>query len=146
VATDVATRAELIVALSDLKVVRLLRAAANGTAGPVSKLGPAPTFRRDIFEARRRIVPEPRFEPRPVIHPTPRFESRPVIHPRPEVRCEPICKAPLEPEQPARLQSPLQPPWKLLPWKNPVQLAPKIKVTILRPDIVSKGMLLDLFI
>jgi hypothetical protein len=138
-------QAALLEAASDLKVVRLLRAAMNSDEGRVSPLGPAPNNRGDRFEPRRRIEPTPRIEPRKVIHPTPRFEPRFTIHPLP--RIEPLPSlAPIEPEQPVRIKSPIEPPWKVQLWELPIPPPPKIKPVVHRPDIVSKGLLLDLFI
>jgi hypothetical protein len=136
----------LIVAALDLQLVRLVRGAMAGGAGgaPVSGLGPAPN--PALLHARRRVEPEPRFEPRPVIHPTPRFEPRPVIHAAPRVELQP-CEPPHEPEVPVRAKSPIEPPWKVLPWEHPPeQPAPRVKLAIYRPDVVSKGSLIDFFI
>jgi hypothetical protein len=138
--------AALIVAASDLKVVKLLRAAMGTGGGRATPLGPAPTFHCDTFCPRRRIEPTPRIEPRKVIHPTPRFEPRPVIHPRPRLDQPLALSAPVEPEQPIRSHNPIQPPWKQLPWEMPIPAAPKIKVVVHRTDVVSKGLLLDMFI
>ena len=142
---DVASNVSLIVAALDLKLVRLLRGAMadNPHGQPVSGLGPAPT--NLSFGSRPRVEPEPRFEPRKRIEPTPHFEPRPVIRPEPRVE-PPLCEAPHEPEMPSRLKSPIEPPWRVLPWEQPVQPAPKVKLTIVRPDVVSKGSLIDFFI
>ena len=138
----------LIVAALDLKLVRLVRGAMapNPNGKPVAFIGPAPTNAR--FLPRPVVHPTPRFEPRPVIHPTPRFEPRLVIHPRPRVEPLPCaCEPPHEPEMPARSKSPIEPPWKVLPWEQPPgQPAPKVKLAIYRPDVVSKGSLIDFFI
>jgi hypothetical protein len=139
------SQAALLVAAADLKVVRLLRAAMNGCGCRVTALGPAPNLRCDRFEPRLRVHPTPRFEPRPVIHPTPRFEARFTIHPRPNIADQPLA-APVEPEQPIRFHSPIQAPWKVLPWETPILPQAKIKRIVQRPDIVSKGLLLDMFI
>jgi hypothetical protein len=124
----------LIVASLDLKLVRLLRGAMNAGCHPCGDIGP-----------RRRHEPEPRFEPRKVFHPTPRFEPRKTIHVEPRV-VETPSPAPAEPEQPTRLESPLQPPWKVAVWKCPIQPTPQIKVVVHRPDVVTKGSLIDFFI
>jgi hypothetical protein len=46
--------------------------------------------------------------------------------------------------------SPIQPPWKVLPWENrPAERARpihKVKVVIGPPDMCSKGNVIDLFI
>ena len=136
----------LIVAALDLNLVRLVRGAMadNPNGSPVSGLGPAPN--PTLLHARRRVEPEPRFEPRPVIHPTPRFEPRPVIRPEPRVELLP-CEPPHEPEMPVRSKSPIEPPWKVLPWEQPPEPpAPKVKLAIYQSDVVSKGSLIDFFI
>ncbi len=137
--------ASLIVAAMDLKLVRLLRDAmrsADAAAGPIGMAcgGTSPGV-----APRRRIEPEARIEPRRVITPEPRIEPRQTI--RVESRVVEVAPAPvpLEPEHPCRTHSPIQPPWKVRLWETPVPPAPKIKVVIQRPDIVSKGSLIDLF-
>jgi hypothetical protein len=133
----------VIVAALDLKLVRLLREAMRGADAAAGK-GPLGTARRVLA---RRVEPEPRIEPRHVIRPEPRFEPRPVVHPEPKLPAAPAPTAPpLEPEKPCKTESPIRPPWKVLPWQTPVQPAPKVKLIIRRPDIVSKGSLLDFFI
>ena len=141
-----AANVSLIVAALDLNLVRLVRGAMadNPNGSPVSGLGPAPN--NDRFEPRRRVEPEPRFEPRPVVHPAPRFLPRPVIHPAPRVEPRP-CEPPHEPEMPVRTRSPIEPPWKVLPWDQPPEPPePRVKLAIYRPDVVSKGSLIDFFI
>ena len=39
----------------------------------------------------------------------------------------------------------LLPPGKTMPWENPAQPATKVKVVKVRPDIVRKGAMVDLF-
>ena len=145
-------RVDLLVAALDLKVVRLVRDAIRTTelsAGGVP--GPLGTIVSPLrLEARRRIEPELLIEPRVVYHPTPYIEPRPVIHPTPTYApapvCQPPCEPPTQPEDPCRPHSPIQPPWRVLPWKIPSQPPPKVKVVVIRPDIVSKGSLIDFFI
>jgi hypothetical protein len=107
--------------------------------GIIEKPGVGPRFQ---------FTPTPRFEPRRVYHPQPAFDRRDTIHIQPRVVDDlpPPPKAPLEPEMPSRLKSPIQPPWKILPWKTPVPPQPQIKVIQRRPDIVNKGSLIDFFI
>jgi hypothetical protein len=138
----------------DLQLVRLVRGAiraadiGSGRGQPVSGLGPAPTPPPALH-----VHPEPVYEPRQHIHPEPRVEPRPVIHPAPRVEpCPPIlaCPAPSEPIEikaaPCPHPSPFQPPWRVLPWQNPVPPRPVLKVVMRRPDIVRRGQLLDVFI
>jgi hypothetical protein len=139
----------VLVAALDLKLVRLLRGAM---AGQLNAFGPpgagvGPRGARQ-FEPRHRIEPEPRFEPRKRIEPTPRFEPRPVIHPEPRVEQQP-CQVPHEPEMPLRTRSPLEPPWRVVPWKPsaaPAQSRPQVKLLIVQPDVITKGTLIDFFI
>jgi hypothetical protein len=142
----------LIVATLDLQMVRLVRAAmAGGGAGkhPDGPIHPAPKF-----EPRKRIEPEPVIEPRRRIEPEPRFDPRPKLRP---YDVQPPCCAPCdsaiatEPaEKASRSTSPIEPPWKVLPWENPPEPAPrvvrKIKVFLTPPDMHSKGSVIDLFI
>ena len=98
VATTFQDVAALAVALSDLKVVQLLRDAirtADLSGGKVCCDGAVARRLDDCYEARRHIHPEPKYENRVVYHPTPRYLPRPVICPtrawkratRPPRRC-----------------------------------------------------------
>jgi len=133
----------LITATLDLQLVRLLRAATLDDAalrcGVRRVIDPEP----EILP-RRRVEPEVFIEPRVRIEPTPVFEPRPVI----EVKPTEVCLPPTPDQCVAATYSktPLEPPWKVMPWENPSQPAPKIKVVIHRPDIVTKGSLIDFFI
>lgn len=42
--------------------------------------------------------------------------------------------------------SPLQPPWKSLPWEQPASDAPQIKIVLYQPDMRHKGTLVDCFV
>jgi hypothetical protein len=145
----------LITATADLRVVSLLRDAirtadlSSGKRFPIAKIGPAP----DIIERRFRLQPETEILPRKRIEPTPRIEPRRVI--RPPDRFEPcgekLVPIPIpDPSCPCNphFKSPIQPPWKVLPWQEPpaVRPAPRIKVVVRPPDIVHKGSLIDFFI
>jgi len=146
---------QLLTAALDLKLVTLLRGAmrsadiASGRMEPVSQLGPAPTPPPPAG-----LHPEPVIEPRLHFHPTPRFEPRPVIHLAARVeQPAPInLPTPVEVDPPAcgcdtggKTPS-LLPPWSIMPWQNPVMPRPKVKVVQYRPDIISKGSLLDFFV
>jgi hypothetical protein len=145
----------LITATADLRVVSLLRDAIrtadlhSGKRLPIAEIGPAPNTIERRFRVqpeteilpRKRIEPMPRIEPRRVIRPADRFEPCgeklvPVPIPDPSCPCKP------------RFKSPIQPPWKVLPWQAPaaVRPAPRIKVVVRPPDIVHKGSLIDFFI
>jgi hypothetical protein len=56
---------------------------------------------------------------------------------------------PCETSMPApaiKLQNPIQPPWKVLPWANAPQPRQTIKVHLHRTDVIRKGSVLDLFV
>jgi hypothetical protein len=142
----------LLVAALDLKLVQLIRDAIRVTdlAGATERggsIGPEPTI-----EPRRHYEPTPVFEPRQHIHPAPIYE-RPRVIARgvaPACRVEPpvtpgepaVCPMECAPPAPPFMQ----PPWKTLPWENSAQPAVKVKVVKIKPDIVRKGSLVDLFL
>ena len=140
----------LVVAALDLELVRLVRAAMRGDCRCDGKvIHPEPRI-----EPRKRIEPEPRIEPRKRIEPTPVFEPR-KKHRQDEVgSCCAACvsAAPVESvEKVPHPPCPVEPPWKVLPWDERVRSAPvravrRIKVLRVRPDIQSKGSVIDLFI
>ena len=101
----------------------------------------------------RDVHPDPVYEPRPHIHPEPRFEPRPVIHPAPRVEPSPpilACPRACEPIEvnpaPVPHPSPIQPPWRVLPWQVPVPPRPVHKAVRRPPQIVRRGQVLDVFI
>jgi hypothetical protein len=142
----------LIVATLDLQLVRLVRDAMRGAdkaaGGAMGLIHPAP-----VVEPRHRHQPDPVIEPR--LHHRP----APVIEPPLKMRSEDAvwsytqCVSPMEPasaENVSRSTSPIEPPWKVLPWEDRSLPAPRvvrrIKVVVGRPDIQSKGNVIDLFI
>ena len=144
----------LVVAALDLKLVRLVRAAMQpgngGAPGPMRLIQPQPGA-----GPRRRAEPEPVVEPRPRVRPEPAVEPRQTLGmgvPRSD-RCDGC--GPVVPTEPAEKSpnssSPVEPPWKVLPWEDrpppaPVRYVPVIKVIQARPDIQCKGSVIDLFI
>lgn len=135
----------LIVAAMDLSLVRLVRDAmrtADNSAAGVASTHPAAC---DRFESRN-LHPTPVYEPRRVLHPTPRYEPRPVLHPTPRVECPPVDReSDCEPKPQAKT-NPIQPPWKVMPWQNPPELPPVIKIVLKNPDVHRSGRLIDCFI
>lgn len=134
-----------VVAALDLKLVRLIRDAMADGPGPGGIAGvhqPDPTI-----EPRHSVTPEPDIAPRRTVHPEPRFEPRAVIHPDPEVEpVPPLYAGPCESERAGRANSPVEPPWAVLPWEQPLPVtAPppsRVKAARVRPDI-AKGRLID---
>ncbi len=136
----------LIVASLDLQLVRLLRSAIRTADRASNPCGCGPAAR---FEPRQVIHSTPRYEPRPVLPPTPRFEPRCIERPLktcldPDLRSAPC--APDAPQATHIAKSPIQPPWKTLPWENPPPPAKVVKIIIRRPDNLSKGSIIDCFI
>lgn len=151
--SSLSDQANLLVAALDLNLVRLLRGAmraadaqgaAGGSAAGGCGCGPAATY-----EPRPHVHPEPVIEPRPHLHPQLRIEPRPVLHPTPRVNTTlPIEQGgPVECIEVCKARSPIEPPWKVLPW--PVE-GPRVTVKVkrIRPrtDIITKGSLIDCFI
>jgi hypothetical protein len=142
--------ASLVIATFDLSVVRLLRGAIAtadlASAAAAGGAGGCAADRR--IEDRPVLHPEPRIEARQVIYPDPRIEPRRVFHP---VVIEPFPVDPgaVAPES-ERLDanaSPLDPPWKKVPWKDPLPAPPppKVKRVYRPPDISCRGDLFDFF-
>ena len=140
----------LLVAALDLKLVQLVRGAmraadAQGHPGAGDLFVPSP-----VIEPRRRFHPEPAIEPRRHIRPEPRIEPRPVHRPddASPSRCAPVVV--VAPADTKSSGSPIQPPWKVLPWETPPAERPrpvhKVKVVIGPPDMSSTGNVIDLFI
>lgn len=148
-------QADLVAAVLDLELVRLLRQAIRVADLSGHKacdiLGPGDCHDEcDRYEPCHHVCPEPKYEPRRHIHPTPVIEPRKVLHPAPRVvesEQELSCPAECDAECPRPgSESPIQPPWKVLPWQEPAKPAVKIKVVRYRPDIIHKGSLIDFFI
>ena len=145
-AVSLATNVSLIVATLDLQLVRLLRGAIRAADNASGHGGGGLGSTAATFERRRVIHPEPRYEPRRVIHPTPRFTPRPVerIY-KTNLDPVPTCTVTFAPEPSHITKSPIEPPWKKLPWQNPAPPAQIIKVFIRRPDNAFKGTIIDCF-
>jgi len=133
-----------IIATLELQLVRLLRGAGwPGPAGGIGRPADLATVRVQV-QPRRRVQPPPLIEPRPHIQPAPRIEPRQVVHPRP-VEAPATAAPPPPTETPRPMGSVIEPPWRVLPWENPPQPAPKLKVVIHQPDVPRKGTVLDVF-
>lgn len=147
--------ASLVVASLDLQLVRLLRDAIRtadlSSGGACCPPGAGSLPPAAIVEPRRRIEPEPVYEPRRHIHPTPRYEPRRVVRLPGSDAASPACACcpdATAPTPPASSKSPIEPPWKVLPWEElpPCPPAKIVKVAVAPPDSVRKGKLIDLFI
>lgn len=153
--SDLGTSVALLQAVVDLSLIKSIRSAirvntlkAGGVEGPLGNIeNPKPGVRGQFG-----IDPEPRYEPRRVIHPEPRYELQVVHHRTVERPALAELKQPLPPEQttlPAcatAQSSPLAPPWEM-----PLPIEPTLAIRVVKyeqskPDLICKGMLIDLFI
>jgi hypothetical protein len=134
----------LITAAMDLKLIRLLRGAMQPklphAPGAHGVPGPAPTLPgRPTHQASPALLPPTVVQPPPLLRPPPIIFFRPIFK---EIPLE--CATPPH-AGPTSHTMPLQPPWKSLPWKSPLPPPPLIKVVQHRPDIISKGSLIDFY-
>jgi hypothetical protein len=142
------TQAELIVASFDLKVVQLIRGAmraADLQGQRDALMVPAPTI-----EPRPHLHPDEVVEPRRHIHPAPVYDNPQLIHQKARVALEPNDSTHSIPQSsdapPAKTSSPIQPPWKVLPWPQPISSRQTVKVHRLHTDVSHRGAMLDLFV
>ena len=150
---SLASTADLLLAVSDLKLVQLLRQAIL-VADLTSAAGRRVDQTSQIAESCRPRYPASACQPCEYIRPVAvidRYEnSRPVAcvqsgYCRRPASIPTTVVAVVE-KQRDTMESPLQPPWKVLPWENPPQPAPVIKMVRHAPDMLNKGTLLDCFI
>ena len=158
---NLASVATLAVAALDLQLVQdlvgAIRAAdAGAIAAGALPLAPLPTL-----ATQSRIDPEPRLESvtRDRLHESPCYQRprfcscdcapKPLLHALPrlalsstDVEGLPACDPTSGREKP----SPIQPPWAVRSWQEPVKPPAHVKVVQYRTDIVSKGSLIDMFI
>ncbi len=144
---SLSSQAALITATLDLSLVQSLVGAIR-TADLTSAAEAGPV-RREISTERTDFYcccpSQPLIEPRPHLHPAAVYEPAPVIHSHPRLALDAATYGnPLPP--PHRTPSPIQPPWKVLPWENPSQPCQTIKVHKYHTDVIPSGMLLDLFV
>lgn len=149
--SDLSTGVALLQSIADLKLVKSIRAATRvntlkkgGVEGPLGNIeNPKPVVGSFGVQV------EPRYGPRRVIHPEPRYEQRVIEYRTVERPALADLEQPVPTEQsipPVRHKSPLIPPWEM---PLPVAQTPPVKVVKYeanKPDLICKGMLLDLFI
>lgn len=137
-----ASNVQALVAALDLKLVRLIRDAIDHTDAELLRFD-----RCDLIDQRRRFEPEPEIEPRKTIQPSPEmipgdvYQASPRIEPLPAVFAPPV-----ESAATCRTKSPIEPPWKVVPWsaKFPPEPSPApVKPRPPRPDLAVRGRLID---
>jgi hypothetical protein len=140
--------AALIPALAQLEVVTLLTQAMTAVNASANCGGlPGPLPERDLCCEPRAgycVAQHVCYAPRHVIHPTPRYLPRPVIHPTPLVEPD-DSPVPCNPLPMCPIAAGPQPPWKTLPWQDPVPPAPIIKIVVRQPDMLTRGTMIDFF-
>ena len=147
---NLGVEASLAVAVMQLKEVSLLTQAIRtadiqsgqqfGAAG-IAMNPPYQTNGCDVYE------PCPRIAPRVIYHPQLLILPRPVEHPTPRIEPQtplPINSAPLPSH--GHSSSPIQPPWKVLPWPQTDHSTRKIKAAFTQPDKKDVGALLNYFV
>ena len=154
--SSLATNVSLLVATLDLRIVTSIRDAirtadiASGKEFPITAIGPAPGpplryVDADRFEQNRRTFhPDPKIDPRPVFHPSPKFVPATVVHTASRRAVETLVPAQPEGAQATKLS--IEPPWRSLPWKNPIPSPTEIKKVVYVHDKDHRGQILDLFI
>ncbi len=141
--------AAVAVAGLDLKLVDLLVTAmrvADVASAPKSMDGPAAT----TVMSNPPATSEPA-APRGLAysdHPAATFHPQAVlpVHPRLHELLPYTCTKPVAQ---VRLESPIQPPWKVLPWPTPTlhqRCHQVVKILPNRADVTTAGRLLDLFV
>jgi hypothetical protein len=148
------SQAALIVATADLEVVSLitqamrtadLSGAPSQNPPPVrpDRVGPAAIVEFRESQRAQNCCPPVCCPPnetktvQPIIYRPARVALRPYI-PRATELPHPPSVSPTE--------SPIQPPWKVLPWQNPLPPSQTVKILPHHTDVDQKGMLLDLFV
>jgi hypothetical protein len=155
--SSLSVQASLIVAASGLEVVQLLTGAMRAAdKASAADAGHGPNANPDfgpaaIYEPAARAHPEPTIAPRQVIHPSPRIEPRLIEHPAKELPVLNSCALPPITMERSHIDpSPIQPPWKVLPWECPNAPALMVKLVVFQPDNTCnglyKGSVIDCFI
>lgn len=148
--SSIASQAPLLAAELNLKLVQSVITAMRAADMAVAQdRKPIPGGQQP---APRRVAALPRkIEPRQISHRATRVEPARVIHSPPRVEppaasipaCDSVmCCQP----QPASEGITLQPPWKVLPWPVHVIDRPHFKPPRPQPDILIKGLLIDIFV
>jgi hypothetical protein len=145
--------ASLIVASFDLAVVRGIRGAikiadltgattASGAAG-IDRYEPGSVFHpTDRYERRRVIHPEPRYDVRP--HLDAAHSQRPALEPvSPEIL--PDAVSPCAVKSAGKPDALIEPPWRSVPWENPMPPRAVVKVVKVLPDVIRTGKLIDFY-
>jgi hypothetical protein len=138
--------ASLIVAASDLAVVQLIRDAirtadlsAGQAATSTAPASAAPVTRQTVIEPARTVERQPIIETREVTH----YQTKMVGNNTSSCPC-PHESSGHRDHRP--IYCVIQPPWSVLPWENPAPIKRTVKLQVVRPDILSKGTMIDSFI
>jgi hypothetical protein len=142
----VASSANLIVASAELNLVRLLvgamRTADIAAAKDSGAASPAPP-------PAQHVQPRPVIEPRTIFYPTPLMAPRQILHSAPCVdpsKAKPPIQWPECSHRPKHTEPVFQPPWKILPWPQHTVKPHRFKPIAPQPDILVKGLLIDIFV
>lgn len=141
---------ELLLAVSDLKLVTSITDAINANlpkTGPLGTIPASAQYASPSAEPKLKLHPDPKIERRDVFHPTPRIEPRVVYHPTPRIEAEaPPCATPPVVYVVKKSTNPIKPVWAELPPVQGSEVRIEPKVTVQKVDTFHKGTLLDLFV
>lgn len=148
---------QLLFALSDLKLVTSVTNAINADlpkSGPLGTIPEGVQANGSLEHNNAVLTADTRYTHRDTFTPSPAYTARPVVHPQPIYDQPQHVRPALEAERSPvdttysvpRSRSPIQPPWRVLPWQQPTEVRIEVKVVSIWPDIVNKGSLIDLFI
>jgi hypothetical protein len=144
--SSIASFSALFPAAADLKVVQLITSAMR--AADLAVAAEAHPFihnRQDCCELRHECL-DPVIEPRVHIYPPPVIEPRQVIHLQPRIQPPPPNPKSIGPSCPRPTELYPPPIWKFLPWPQHVPVQNRVKRLTTHPDILIKGLLIDLFV
>lgn len=147
---SLATIAEVAPAALQLQLVELIRGAMEDADLAVAAATPQPSTTspaqpdiQTIVDAPRHIQSPPVIEPGQVIHLAPQI--RPAVAPAPAA--SPMSVPPSTGQsRPHHAELYPQPPWHFLPWPHHEAAGASVKRVVAVPDILIKGLLIDLFI
>lgn len=144
---SLASAASLLVAELDLKLVQSVLSAIRTAdiESAADKKPPLPIVRNSLPPQGTHVAREGPIEraphriPAAIIYTSRRCRPAPVAMPV-------VVETVVVEKKADDLCSPLQPPWKQLPWNLPPAPSAKIKIVRYQPDICNRGTMLDCFI
>jgi hypothetical protein len=145
------TIAAVLPAALDLQLVELIRSAMEVADLVVASEAPLPSMTpppqpdiQTVVEVQKHIQLAPVIEPGKVIQLAPTIQPAPAQQPPPPLTPSSLPPASAQ-SHPHRDDLYPQPPWKFLPWPQHESSRAPVKRVVAVPDILIKGLLIDLF-